>query len=271
MTDEQINDESECPEVYPEALTETRRVIDMQVKMIENTDSTIVSLIQLNLLGLGGLVTLAAYLPDLIAQSLPWVVLASIWSTSSILIGAFIYRGATIYAGFGDHGHDDNIPRQKLPYNTLISSSETVTGAEGTVKSNIPSPDEYRSMLLNEHQSGISHNNVEIKFRSQIQQQVILLLLIAIITLGIGLSIGLTGLAGPYALVLPGAAMLGIIAAGMYIIVKSLGLIGRFIQTKTDPNRLSYGYAFEREYPNLSKLCQFVLEHLYDPNTDGNW
>lgn len=271
MTDEQINDESDCPAAYPDALTETRRVIDLQINMIENTDSTIVSLIQLNLFGLGGLVTLTAYLPDLIAQSLLWVALATIWFVSSILIGAFIYRGATIYAGFGDHGHDSNIPRQKLPYNTLIRSSETVSDVESAAKSNIPSTDGFRSALLNEHQSGISHNNVEIKYRSQIQQQVVLLLLVAIITLGIGLGLSLTGVSGPYALVLLWDATLGMIAAGMYIIVKSLGLIGRFIQTKADPNRLSYGYAFEREYPYLSKLCLFVLENLYDPNPDAEW
>ena len=88
------------------------------------------------------------------------------------------------------------------------------------------------------------------------------------LSLGIGLTVGIADLSGPSELALPVLATVAAIAAGCYTIVKALGLIGRFIQTKADPNRLSYGYAFDRKYPYLSQLCLFVMTYLYDP-VDG--
>jgi hypothetical protein len=269
MTDnknEDIEDQSACSE----ALTETRRVIDVQIEMIENTDTEIISLMRLNILGLGGVVTLIAYLPELISESIFWVALAVLWFVSSVLIAAFIYRGVTIYAGYGDHGDDSNAPKEKLQYEALIGESDAISDPSGFSKDSTLSSDSFTMAVLSEHQTGISHNNIEIKYRSQIHQQVIQLLLIGILTLGIGLSVGIVDPSGIYVMVISGVATFGITGVAIYTIIKSLGLIGRFIQTQADPNRLSYGYAFKRQYPYLSKICLFVLTYLYDP-ADGDW
>lgn len=271
MTDESGDNVTGSPPAYSEALTETRRVLDVQREMIENTDTEIVSLIRLDLLSLGGIITLTAYVPELVAEALLWVVLASLCLISSVLIAAFIYRGVTIYAGFGDHGVDSSAPPEKLRYETLIAPSDHVTDINAFSTVDPPASDTFRAGVLNEHQLGISHNNIEIKYRSQIHQQVIQLMLVGLLMLGIGLATGLANLSGPYELLLVGVATVAVGAFAIYTIVKSLGLIGRFIQTKTDPNRLSYGYGFERQYPYLSRLCLVVLRYLYDPNKGDDW
>jgi len=266
---EQSPDVVESPNsLYQEALTETRRVIDAQVEMIENTEDEILMIMRLNIIALGGVVTLLTYIPDLVATALPWVAVSSLLIISSILISGFIYRGVTLYAGFGDHGHDDHIPRQKIPYGDLVRTSEdaSVEGHNGQ----LPSREEFFSALLNEHQSGISHNNVEIKYRSQIHQQAILLLLSGVLLLGIGLVTGISNAESVYVLGSLAIATSLMVAGAGYTLVKSIGLIGRFIQTNADPSRLSYGYAFERQYPYLSRLCLFILMYVYDPE-HGEW
>jgi FtsH-binding integral membrane protein len=256
--------------VYAEALAETRRVVDVQVEMVENTDTEIISLMRLNLLAFGGLVTLVAYVPNLIASALPWVVISVPLFVLSVLLSVFIYRGVTLYAGFGDHGYDAYVPKQKVRYDSIINPSVDGSSDREFVRPDRPSTEAFRAALLNEHQSGISHNNVEIKYRSQIHQQVILLFLTAILVLGIGLVVAIADISGA-----PGTAVVvlatgGAVAAALYTIVKSAGLISRFIRTKADPNRLSYGYAFERQYPHLNRVCSFVTAYLYDPS-DDDW
>ncbi|MFP8951629.1 hypothetical protein ACLI4Z_01475 [Natrialbaceae archaeon A-arb3/5] len=258
-------------DLYQEALTETRRVVDVQVQMAEDTDEEILTLMRLELLALGGVVTLFTYSPSLVTAALPWVVTSVLLLLSSILLAAYIYRGITLYAGFGDHGYDRHIPPEKVPYESIIRSSEDRSSRDGTpLVEDVPSVSAFRASLLDEHQAGISHNNVEIKYRSQLHQQTVFLLLFAILTLGIGLGWAILEEASTATVVVVSLTTIGVVIASLHTILKSAGLVARFIQTTADPDRLTYGYGFEREYPYFSRVCAFVTTYLYDP-ADEEW
>lgn len=256
---------------YRDALAETRRVIDVQVQMAEDADEEILTVIRIAFLSLGGVVTLIAYVPRLVAEALPWIAVATTLLVTSILLSAYIYRGITLYAGFGDHGYDRHAPRQKLKYEFLIDPSDgrsTIDDLPTTERH--PSAQAVRSALLNEHQAGISHNNVEIKYRSQLHQQTILLLVTAVLLVGVGLSNAILGEVSTYTWVAILGATAVVLLISVYTVLKSIGLVARFIQTDADPDRLTYGYGFERKYPYLSRVCAFVTTYLYDP-ADGEW
>jgi len=252
--------------LYDQALLETRNVIEVQVEMAENTDEEALTIIRLNFLSLGGIVTLIAYVPELIKKAIPWVALSVLLLSASILISAFIYRGITLYAGFGDHGYDKHAPEQKLKYNFIIDSSyERSTPDNSSLQQGVPRLPEFQAALLNEHQAGISHNNIEIKYRSQIHQHASWLLLIAVLTIGLGLTVALSDTIGNNLKILLVIITIIALLVAVYTLIRSIGLLSRFIQTNEDPDRLSYGYAFEREYPYFSKVCKFVNKYLYDP------
>lgn len=261
---DQINSNGNSP--YTEALNETKRVIDVQIRMVENSDTETVSLMRLGILALGGIVTLIAYVPELIGNAILWVAVSVLILIFALFFSAFIYRGITLYAGFGDHGYDDHVPRQKLRYEKLINYSDENTGPDAAVPSDrLSSTETFRAELINEHQAGISHNNIEIKYRSQIQQQIILLILIAILGLGVGLVSTIVEGIGKHGTLVVGLTTASIWMAALYIIIKTLGLVGGFIQTNADPSRLSYGYGFKRQYPYLSRICLFTMRHFYNP------
>ena len=256
-------DRDALPAAYRESLVETRRVLDVQYEMAEDTDEEILTVVRINLLALGGVVTLIAYVPDLITEALPWVVLSGAFLILSILLATYIYRGLTLYAGFGDHGYDKNVPRQKLPYGRVITTSADRTAPESPpVPETLPSATAFGAALLREHQAGINHNNVEIKYRSQIHQLVMLLLLVAIVILGIGIAVALSDGLPPAVWTVVAVATAGFVASGLYIVSKAAGFVYHFTQTSTDPERLSYGYAFSRKYPYLSRVCALFFDDL---------
>lgn len=246
---------------YLVALDETRRILETQRQWVESSDNEILSVIRINILALGAILTLIVSAPNMVREALPWISLSGFLLICSSLILAFIYRSVTLYVGFGDQGVEDP-PPEKLSYDHFVQVSDPQRLSD-SLPDTPPTSEAFRASLLNEHRSGISHNNIQIKHRSQIRKQAVILFLNSLLILGAGLLHSIeTSVTIFTAVLIISIALCGI---AIYIIIKTVGLIGRFIQTKADPNRLSYEYSFERKYPLLSQLCSFVLTYLYDP------
>jgi len=232
--------------VYKEALTETRDYLNKQFEIAENTDEEILTLLRSHLLVLGGVVTLIAYLPELIVEALPWIVLSGFFIASSILLSTYIYRGIGIYSGFGDHGFDKYAPDEKLLYNSIIQDLEKQPNhGRSCSEENISSVEKFRERLLTEHQAGITHNNFELKYRNKIQQEITILLLSGIVILGVGITTTLSENSDILTIVFVLIITVFITLVGISKLIGSLKLLHQYRQTSSDPNRMSYDYAFD--------------------------
>jgi hypothetical protein len=245
--------------IHGEALSETRRYLDAQFEMAEDTDKEILTILRLNLLSLGGVVTLIAYVPSLVTEALPWIIVSGIFLISSILLSAYIYRGIGIYSSFGDHGYDKFTPDEKIPYDAIVNNSESSQENINYCSSeNITSINEFRKNLLQEHQAGITHNNFELKYRNRIQQHVTVLLLFGIIILGTGIMNSLLSSSNVLTqLSIQGLTIL-IAVSGGYVLIGSVRLLSKYILVDIDENRMSYDYAFEWSESYLTKLFKII-------------
>lgn len=253
--------------MYKEALVETRNVLDVQHDMTEAADKQILRVLNVNLLILGGIATLIAYLPDLMTQMLPWLVCAGFLILSSITAGSYIYRDTTLYAGFGDHGFDSRdgrriVPEKKYGYDLIINTPEDRSIPEAPPeREEPPSASEFRASLLREHQAGINHNNCEIKYRTQIHQQITLLSSVGILILGIGIVTVLSGISSIY-VTLGSLAVTSIaVLFGLFLLLKSSALLCVYTRSIADPERLTYGYAADtRNRDNdPNPVCRFTM------------
>jgi len=232
------------------ALAETRTIIDHQIDIAEDADNESLRIMRLNFIVIGAFVPIFVSTPELLAPALPWAVIALLFSTMSVFASAYIYRGLTLYGGFGDS--------PDLTVDALIEEFGTTEDGGPDV-----SQAAFQNRLLEDHQAGILHNNVEIKHRSEIHQQTTLLLLFAIVLLVLGILQSITSLPAAYRYLIYLGSVPPVVF-GVHRSVRAASFICRLERRGEDEERLDYDYSFARDYPYISMMCSCLLS-VYDP------
>lgn len=246
------------------ALEDTRSIIDSQMEQIQEADKETLKMIRINLVLLGSFVPIIISSPGILGSILPWALLSGVFSVASVMVASYIYRGWVLYAGFSDSPHftfDSLVESYTNAENIDLNNPQTVTELDSPI---IPL-DEFQTLLIKDHELGILHNNVEIKYRNEIHQQTTLLLLMSVVMFVLGiLTIPTSNRYFSY--VIFSLAVI-VFILGTFRIIKALGLIARFELRAEDEERLSWGHGFEREYPYMTVIYKIILK-IYDPEEE---
>lgn len=241
------------------ALEETRDVIDYQMELIKEADKETIRLIRLNLVLLGAFVPLFITSPNILNSIIPWALISVWFAVMSVGIASYVYRGWVMYGGFGD---SPNLTleslRETLDMNVEkddISSVEDIDPVDITLA-------DFQTLLIKDHELGILHNNVELRYRNEINQQTAILLLISLLNLVTGVFYFVSSQEMIRTILYIFTAVF--VFVGIFHTMKTISLLARFELRSDDEERLNWGHAFHRSHPILSKLFITVL-YIWDP------
>jgi hypothetical protein len=221
-----------------ESLTETRRIINRQLDIAENINDESFKMIRLNLVFLGGIATVIFSARELFVSAILFVSIGMGFISVSLLLSSYTYGSMALYGGFGD---SPALDFEKLSGVNMMSSYETVLGEYDQIRRELPSSDEFRAILLSDHEKGVLHNNVEIKSCWSILRHGSVLLYIGIIAIAIGVGTEFIDPSRAWRSVLRGVGGL-IIVIGVTSTLKSISVVSAHMNRLRDEERFDYDY-----------------------------
>ncbi|MFB6252582.1 MAG: hypothetical protein ABEI27_13020 [Halobellus sp.] len=253
-----------------ESLTETRRIINRQLDIAENINDESFKMIRLNLVFLGGVATVIFSAQELFVSAVLFVSVGMGFISVSLLLSSYTYGSMALYGGFGD---SPALDFEKLSGVDMMSSYQTVLGEHGRIRRELPSSDQFRAILLSDHEKGVLHNNVEIKSCWSILRHGSVLLYIGIIVIALGVGNEFVDLSGAWKAVLRGVGGL-IIVVGITSTLKSFSVVSAHMNRLRDEERFDYdyyGHDFFQDAPLfLAKYYLILYNWLFSRPDDEN-
>jgi len=166
-----MDDESE-KEALQEALRETQEIIEYQFELAQSAEDDILRIVRLNLVVIGAVIPLITNVRDLVLSSMEFLLLPYFLVIYSLFAAVYIYQSSPLYIGFSDS--------PQMDYSNTFSDTEEISYLE------------FAHDLLQDHEDGILHNNVEIKYRITIYRHSVILVIISIFLISIGLLLSMT-------------------------------------------------------------------------------
>ncbi|SDD46693.1 hypothetical protein [Natrinema hispanicum] len=166
------------------AYDEAKNFVDYQLDLTDNLDQELLSLMRYTILMAGAIFPLFNFIVNpnsriTFVQFYPWLGLSATVLIYSTWFAARSYRNGIYYGGFEDspfHNFESLMDMEATKGSLDIEKSEI----------NFPDTEEYYVRSLNDYSIGITHNNWEISFKSQLVHHVFRFIMLSIIVFIIG-------------------------------------------------------------------------------------
>lgn len=216
-----------------EAVGETQEILEYQFELAQSAEDDILRIVRINLLVIGAVIPLITNVRDLILASIEFLLIPYLLVMFSLSAAVYIYQSSPLYVGFSDS--------PQMDYSTTFSGRDDMTYSE------------FAHRLLQDHEDGILHNNVEIKYRITIYRHSVIIAIVSIFLISVGLLLSLTS--GRLSTGLSVLYALGCVAS-LIPIRNSLKEICEFADRYEDEQRFDYEYyGHTRVYQIRKFLC----------------